>query len=665
MSPWPAVGSGYDSGVETPPSIWNGGLEPPPERIALRAGPLSMLFEPESGFLRHVRLGGREVLRGIYGAVRDQNWCTVPPGISNLRLERDGGGFRMTFDVACREGPIDFGWRGTLSGTGEGTITYSMDGSARSSFLRNRIGLCVLHPGRPGECAGEACTVEKTGGALEHGALPLRITPDRPFLDIKAITHHLGGGTWAEVRFEGDVFEMEDQRNWTDATFKTYSTPLEIPFPVEVKAGDRVRQSVTLTLRGRPPESAGSRDRDAIVLTVGGPAGAMPRIGLGTASHGAPLSAREVERLRRLSLSHIRAELDLAGPAWQSALARAAGEARSVGAAIEAAVFVSGAADAGLGLLAKEIERLGAPIGSFLVFSAAEKCTPADLVRLARARLAPAAPGALLGGGTDAYFAELNRDCPPGELLDLVSYSINPQVHMSDNASLVENLEAQAWTVENARKLAGGRPVAVSPVTLKPRFNPDATSPPCAPCEGDLPPEVDPRQMSLFGAAWTLGSLSSLAGAGAASVTIYETTGWRGVMETEGGSPLPGKFPSIAGAVFPLYHVLADFGDFAGGELLECSIGDPLAVAGAVFRKDGRTRVLLANLTMVEREARVDLSSMASTGPATIQLLDAANAESAMTDPEAHRASPGREQALEGGCLRLRLTPYAVARIDL
>ena len=43
---------------------------------------------------------------------------------------------------------------------------------------------------------------------------------------------------------------MEDQRNWTDASFKTYGTPLELPFPVEVVSGTKIVQTVTLTLDG-------------------------------------------------------------------------------------------------------------------------------------------------------------------------------------------------------------------------------------------------------------------------------------------------------------------------------------------------------------------------------------------------------------------------------
>ena len=39
---------------------------------------------------------------------------------------------------------------------------------------------------------------------------------------------------------EGETFETEDQRNWSDASFKTYGTPLHLPFPVEVEEGTRV-----------------------------------------------------------------------------------------------------------------------------------------------------------------------------------------------------------------------------------------------------------------------------------------------------------------------------------------------------------------------------------------------------------------------------------------
>jgi hypothetical protein len=271
-------------------------------------------------------------------------------------------------------------------------------------------------------------------------------------------------------------------------------------------------------------------------------------------------------------------------------------------------------------------------------------------------------PQARFGAGTNANFAELNRGRPPVEALDLVTYSINPQVHGFDNSTLTENLEAQAATVESARQFAGGLPVAVSPVTLKPRFNPNATGPETAPPPGELPSSVDVRQMTLFGAAWTLGSVKYLAESGAQTVTYFETTGWRGLMETERGSPIPAKFRSLPGTVFPLYHVLADVGEFAGGDVVPSVSNAPLAVEGLVLRKGGRTRILLANLT--DREQSIQVSDTGIGKVWSLSLLDGTNAEFAMTSPESYREQRGEALETHGSHFEVHLRPYAVARID-
>src|SRR5262249_42243488 len=154
--------------------------------------------------------------------------------------------------------------------------------------------------------------------------------------------------------------------------------------------------------------------------------------------------------------------------------------------------------------------------------------------------------------------------------------SMNPQIHAFDELSLVEALEAQAETVRSANAFCGATPLAVTPITLRPRFNAVATVEEAA-TEATLPWEVDPRQMSLFGAAWTLGSVASLAPTGVESLTYFETTGPRGLLECE-ERPLP-AFPSTAGELFPLFHVLADVCELHGAEILEAATDDPLSIA--------------------------------------------------------------------------------------
>src|SRR6266545_4350970 len=88
--------------------------ELPPKPTALRAGPLTMLFEPDNAFLRYVRLGDQEIVRNIYAVVRDQNWNTIAWKLSNLKSEVRADSFDLNFDVECREREVHYVWHGAV-----------------------------------------------------------------------------------------------------------------------------------------------------------------------------------------------------------------------------------------------------------------------------------------------------------------------------------------------------------------------------------------------------------------------------------------------------------------------------------------------------------------------------------------------------------------------
>jgi hypothetical protein len=229
-------------------------------------------------------------------------------------------------------------------------------------------------------------------------------------------------------------------------------------------------------------------------------------------------------------------------------------------------------------------------------------------------------------------------------------------VHAFDNLSVVETLEAQTQVVQTAQRLVGATSVIVSPITLKPRFNPYASGPVAPIPPGELPPQVDARQSSLFTAAWTVGSVQAMALGGARSVTYYETIGWRGVMEHEEGSPLPEKFYSIPGGVYPVYHIFSALADFNGADVLSTTSNNPLKVQGLALRKEDRMRLLIANLSP-ETQTFI-LKGLPLT--ATFILLDETTASEAMQFPEAFRSRHAMKilTGLHG------LRPYAVAMLD-
>jgi hypothetical protein len=236
---------------------------------------------------------------------------------------------------------------------------------------------------------------------------------------------------------------------------------------------------------------------------------------------------------------------------------------------------------------------------------------------------------------------------------------MTPQIHAFTDVDIVENLDAQAETVRSAHALARDKAVVVSPVTLRRRVNFHAAGDPPPDAPGELPDSVDVRQSALLGAAWTAGSIKYLAEAGASSVTYYEMTGWRGVLERAAGSELPDAFRSAAGEAFPAYHPLADGTEWEGAEVLACESSDVLAVVGfAVRSEEGGTHLLVANVT--PREQAVVVAPV--TGALALRRLNASTAADAAADPAAFRRHS--ETVRASGELELTLDPYEVVRAD-
>jgi len=637
-----------------------------PKQIDLQAGPLNLFYE--AGDLRYIKFGDKEIIRRVYVAVRDHNWDTVIPVLSNVQMNIANDSFNIKYSVSNIQDNVDFLWEGNIIGKPNGTITFSMDGVARSTFWRNRIGFCILYPM---EYAGANCEIEHVSGAVEKSLFPKFIAPQRiidgkpspvePFSNMRALVYQVVPNVLAEVRFEGENFEMEDQRNWTDASFKAYGTPLKSPSPIEVKTDTKISQTFALSLNGLDKIIKPSKTDDTLTFSIGKNAlRNLPKIGLDEASHGQPLNEKEIERLKTLNISHQRLSLYLSNPDYEKKLRQSSNEANKLGINLETALFLSNEAESELQVFVELLKQIKPPIVNWLIFHKEEMTSSEKWIILARKYLKDYDHNSNVGSGTNVFFADLNRSIPPVKFMDFISYSINPQVHAFDNLSLVETLSAQAETVKSARYFSNNKPISVSPITLKMRFNPNATAPEANLESGQLPSQVDVRQMSLFGAAWTLGSLKYLCESETHSLTYYETTGWRGVMEVEFGSHVPEKFHSLKGAVFPIYHVFADVGEFAEAQIISTSSSNPLKITGLALKKEGHTRIIIANLSSEVQQLTVqNLSSSVN-----IRHLNESNVEQAMQSPEVYRSQNFQKQLTINGSVKFELLPYALLCID-
>lgn len=325
-----------------PPSetaVWRARLgrdAPPPVPLPVRAGPLAALLDGID--LRYVAWGGEELVRRIHVAVRDVSWGTVPGRVRDRSVETTAAGFLVEFEVEHQRDELLFRWRGRLEGKADGTISYRLSGVAERGFDHNRIGICALLPPAPWSerelrAAGpDGCRSERLAAAISpqllHEGTELPVVPA-----FERLTLPLADGE-LELRFAGDLWEIEDQRNWGDASFKAYSTPLWLGTPHRLEAGEGVAQSLAIRASGEGGGVATEIDPRAVRSAPVPAAPAVPAVGLLDGS--GTWAPATIELLRRLGPRHLRLDLR-ASSTGLAELGPALVRAEAIGAELELA----------------------------------------------------------------------------------------------------------------------------------------------------------------------------------------------------------------------------------------------------------------------------------------------------------------------------------------
>lgn len=554
---------------------------PLPQQFKLQAGPIALIFE--QGALRRIRYGQREVIRNIYVALRDQNWNTIPFRLHITTFDVSEQSFSIQYEAIHYLDNLDvFRWEATLTGQETGDIDFMILGEALQPFWRNRAGFCVLHP--IAECAGQPVTITEPTGQQTTCTFPKTISPDSPFPNIRAMTWSITDEVSAIIQMEGDDFETEDQRNWSDSSYKTFCTPLSLPKPVELLPGTPVQQRIHLTFNGLPDTIETAQAIKAITIDSSPEQLPIPSLGTLEPFVGHNLTGTEVAQLRSLHLSHYRADVHLYQPEWPRALTQAIHNAQQIGSPLLLALTFSENAPEELANLLAHLEEDPYPIQSILLFQKQTYATPTSLIQRLVGPLKDALPSVQIGAGSQTNYAEFGRNVFDADGLDFVAYSIQPQAHAFDLNTLVENMEAQAYSVFSAKTHYPKQEVYVSPLTLLSRFNPSARYESDRWIELPVEQQTDARQFSYFGAGWALGSLKTLAEAGARSITLFRAAGSAGLVADDGT-------PS------PILQVIAWIQEVSGGVIRPTQPSDKLSISTLLVEQAGNRRWLVANHT--------------------------------------------------------------------
>ena len=596
--------------------------------------------------VRAVSCAGSEVIQAVLVAVRDRNWGTVPATLSRIDRDISPGKTMVRFCCTHDNDDVGFVWDGQIAvralDQGTTVMTYAMTGHATRAFLSNRVGLVLLHPLA---VAGQPLSLRSTSG-VSKSVFPAEVSPWQPFFDLTGMAYSVGDAK-VDISFEGDVFETEDQRNWTDASFKTYCPPLRLPYPRPFEAGEELSQRVVVRLAsGHTPSHAAPARSAPIEIRVGSASAArVPALGLGANTVGDDEARGDVRQaLRRLGPAHLHAVVEPSQPLWEQGLRRAAGTALEVGAQLQCEVVVDDVDQ--LSDVARALaEAVGDPpvnLARLMLFDKTTSVTTPALVAtwlpLAdELRLTPE-----IFGGSRANFVELNRAQPPYGLLAGVTFAVNPQVHAFSNEEILQTLPVQEIVARQAISMAEGLPLHVGPVTLLQRFNPVATDKVRA-----TGPETDPRQNSLWAACWALGSVSALARAGAKVLTYFETVGPRGVMSPGGeGSPSPL-------GLYPVYEVFRHLAHHRRSRLVHLETTDDNALTVLGLADEGDVTVFVGNLRPSATEFKIEGNSLSF----RYELLDVAAAERMLGD---HAGVPEQGRPLTG---TVQLQPHEIAVI--
>ena len=592
---------------------------PLPVYTELKAGPLTVGYE--EGSFRYFRWGDDEILRMIYVSMRDENWGTLTPIRTNEEVTTGTDHFRVSYNCHYeRDSTVLFTWKVTAEGNTDGSFHMTIDGLAHQTFLRNRAGLCILHPIEG--TAGQPCQLLHPDGQWETTQFPKRISPENPFKQLAGMRWQQAGGAWFRLDLTGDVFETEDQRNWTDASFKTFCTPSALPTPVQLQAGDRVRQQIAF----RPEQPLGvspvPETREVTVRIFDQERTPLPAIGIGASTEVQALPESVQKLIQSCHFAHYRVEIVPAQTGWETEFLAEVAKALACETPLLAALHLTDNHTAELSDFLSVVQQHTIALAELMLFSVNELVTAEAVLATAPDRLRKALPQTRIGAGTNYNFTELNRNRLAIDAVDFVSYSVHPQVHAFDNRSMVETLDTQGDTVQTARTFAGAALIHVSPVTLRQRVNPYAHDPKDR--EQTNNQKADPRQPSLWAAGWTLGSIKYLAEAGAKAITYFQTAGQQGIMSADGQQ-------------YPLGLLLSAVQDFRGGQVVRTETSQPLTCSTLLLTDNTHRCWLVANHT--DQAITVQLPEPVRSGyritlvPAQRMELDLANASRLTLEP--------------------------------
>ena len=542
---------------ESQATILYGTEEPVAPSLPMRAGPLRMRLQGAT--LRDLRVGDTEVWHALAFVFRDKDWGTPEPVIETVEPAVRGDGFTLSIRGYFPAVEAQVPFRIDVEGGADGTLQFEAQAAPDGDVQTNRFGICLLHPSAAG---GAPVVVRHADGRDSHSTIPTEVPAWPPFTLIAGLRHEWAPGCWADCTFSGDVFEFEDQRNNSDASFKTYNRSNMAPRPYWLRAGVAVRQGAVLRVDApvSPFEAMPPGPVRVAAVNAWRP---LPRIGTEIGPDNAGAEALG------LGLTHLHLALAAGASVHWDGIAQTLHRT-----ATRLRLDVTGLNVGTAAAVLRSMRDAMAPVLSLLDGAAVFPSEP-GCIDAAR----DAFPGVPIGGGTEHFFVQLHRAERLGPA-DFATFTTCPTVHGTTEAEVMLTLQTLPTLVQALR----GRypqPIRIGPSTIGARRSPLGGQPDTDGTRRVALAKIDPRCRGLFAAAWVLGYIAQCARAGVDAVTLLRLSG-------------PAGLVGAAGERRPAWYVLSRIGAF--DDMRDLHVSDPVRVMGLVLRRGTLTEVLLCNL---------------------------------------------------------------------
>ena len=490
------------------------------------SNPISFLSD--GIYIRSIRYFDIEITKLISFLVRDKNWNNYDPVILNEDIITNKNSINLKFELSYSDNIQKFLTTNTYIISNE-SIKVISEGKFITDFETNRIGYNLLLPLK--DVVGQKLSIKDDNKNIIESTFPEIINPEQPFINISEINYLMKDSLNLKFLFKGIKFEMEDQRNWGDASFKIYSGSLLNPFPYIIKKDTSFYQEIEIIFNEVKPMGKTNKINPDLIVINNTDNKKGPKVGIKIDN----LNFLNNKVTKELDFDYILSEFDLTNSNIKDFNIKNLTKETNLFSIflIDHKISIEETIDKIREILSNIDCNLSYILISPKVYlNSYQPSGPWPEVPLLsdyNKRLIKYFPKSKIVSGMVTNFTELNRKKPIGDY-DMMSFSFTPIVHDASDHGIMETPETIDYIMKSVKNINAECDIHIGPICLGMHHNPYGES--LAKNLKRIRTEMtnqDLRHDSLFSLVWSVGMYQQLSKYNINMLTFNSLEGYHGI----------------------------------------------------------------------------------------------------------------------------------------